>query len=177
VAPDAPKLTNLRVGNGDSRFFGDTSLLTPVSPNGDGLRDRAVIRFTLNRPATVQASAYLTGSGLKKKVWGKKTFFASGARRLVWRPGTFLSPRNYLVRLRATSLTGSSRTYGWNKPYFTGYAQGPVVRVQGVDAGFTRPGHAPGTTGWLRISTDARNLTLQIFRAGPELEPTSGTTP
>ena len=174
VAPDAPKLTNLRVGNGDSRFSGDTGLLTTVSPNGDGLRDRAVIRFTLNRPATVQASAYLTGSGLKKKVWGKKTFFASGARRLVWRPGTFLSPRNYLVRLRATSLTGSSRTYGWNKPYFTGYAQGPVVRIQGVDAGFTRPGYAPGTTGWLRISTDARNLTLQIFRAGPELEPTLG---
>jgi hypothetical protein len=174
VAADAPRLANLRVSNGGSRFSGDRSLLATVSPNRDGFRDRAVIRFTLDRSATVQAAAYLTGSSLKKKVWGTKSFFGPGRHRLVWRPGTFLPPRNYLVRLRATNSTGSTRVYGWNKPYFTGFAQGPVVRIQGVDAGFTRPGYGPGATGWLRVSTDARTLTLQIFRAGPELEPTRG---
>ena len=174
VPPDAPKLLNLQVGNGGTRFAGDRRLLATVSPNRDGLRDRAIISFTLDRAATVQAAAYLTGSGLQKKVWGAKANLGPGPHRLVWRPAIFLSPRNYLVRLTATSSTGSARTYGWTRPYFTGYPQGPVVRVQGVDAGFTRAGYTPGATGSLRVSTDADALAIQIFQAGPELKPTQG---
>ena len=174
VPADAPKLLNLQVGNGGTRFAGDHRLLATVSPNRDGLRDRAIISFTLDRAATVQAAAYLTGSGLQKKVWGTKARLQPGSHRLVWRPAIFLSPRNYLVRLTATSSTGSARTYGWTRPYFTGYPQGPVVRVQGVEAGFTRAGYAPGATGSLRVSTDADTLAIQIFQAGPELEPTQG---
>ena len=174
VAADAPRLLNLRVGNGGSSFAGDRRLLATVSPNRDGLRDRAIISFTLDRGATVQAAAYLTGSGLQKKVWGVKARLGAGSHQLVWRPAIFLSPRTYLVRLTATSSTGSVRTYGWNRPYSTGYPQGPVIRVQGVDAGFTRAGFGPGTTGSLRISTDAPALTIQIFRSGPEGKPTQG---
>ena len=48
-----PALTNLRVDNGGTPFAGDKPLLTTFSPNGDGFRDRATVRFRLNEPATV----------------------------------------------------------------------------------------------------------------------------
>src|SRR5262245_31868646 len=50
----APALHNLRIGTRSPRFDGDTRLLTTVSPNGDGLRDVARIRFRLSEPATVR---------------------------------------------------------------------------------------------------------------------------
>src|SRR2546430_13276849 len=48
-----PALTWLAVTNGDSPFSGDWRLLTTISPNGDGLRDRAEIHFRLREVATV----------------------------------------------------------------------------------------------------------------------------
>ena len=138
VAADAPRLGNLRVGNGQTRFAGDGTLLTTISPNGDGFRDRAIVRFTLDQTATVQISAYRTGSGLKQKVWGTEQRFGPGPHRLIWHPERFIPPRTYLLRLTATGGSGS-RTYGWNRPYSTGFPQGPVVRVQGVDVGLQAP--------------------------------------
>ncbi len=166
VAANAPRLGSLRVGNGQTRFAGDGTLLTTISPNGDGFRDRAIVRFSLDQTATVQISAFRTGSGLKQKVWGTEQRFTPGPHRLIWHPTEFVPPRTYLLRLTATGRFGS-RTYGWNRPYFTGFPQGPVVRVQGVDAGFRRPGYRPGALAYLRISTDADRLTLRIFQAGP----------
>ena len=52
VAP-APKLLDLRVSNGSTPYAGDRPLLTTVSPNGDGFRDRAVVGFRLTKSATV----------------------------------------------------------------------------------------------------------------------------
>jgi len=37
-------LTSISASNGDSPFAGDRVLLTTISPNGDGFRDRALIR-------------------------------------------------------------------------------------------------------------------------------------
>src|SRR2546428_8842958 len=48
-----PALTWLAVTNGDSPFSGDWRLLTTISPNGDGFRDRAEIHFRLREVATV----------------------------------------------------------------------------------------------------------------------------
>jgi N,N-dimethylformamidase beta subunit-like protein len=169
VAENAPKLSNLRVGNGGTRFAGDGTLLTTISPNDDGFRDRAIVRFSLDQAATVQIAAYLTGSGLKKKIWGKERRFGPGSHRMIWDPLLHVPPRTYLLRLTVTGRFGT-RIYGWNRPYFTGFPQGPVVRVQGVDAGFRRPGYRPGALASLRISTDAPRLTLQIFQAGPAPE-------
>jgi hypothetical protein len=171
VNANAPKLGNLRVDNGSTRFAGDRTLFTTISPNGDGFRDRAIVRFNLDQTATVQIAAYRTGSGLKQKVWGTEQRFGPGSHRLIWHPRLYLSPRTYLLRLTATGRSGP-RTYGWNRPYFTGFPSGPVVRVQGVDTGFRRPGYRPGALAWLRVSTDAHRLTLQIFQSGPAPETT-----
>ena len=51
--PAAPQLLDLRIDNGSTPFAGDSSLLTTVSPNGDGFRDVANVDFTLSEPATV----------------------------------------------------------------------------------------------------------------------------
>jgi hypothetical protein len=54
-----------------------------------------------------------------------------------------------------------SRVYG---AYGPGRRQdAPVVRVQGIDAAFTRRSYAPGESAELRLATDARLLRLQVF--------------
>ena len=54
-------LHDLRVTNGSQRFAGDNRLLTTVSPNGDGFRDRAIVRFRLDRAATVRLDVLADG--------------------------------------------------------------------------------------------------------------------
>jgi hypothetical protein len=49
----APGLARLRIGNGNRPFAGDGPLLTTVSPNGDGIRDRAIVRFRLSEASLV----------------------------------------------------------------------------------------------------------------------------
>jgi hypothetical protein len=44
VAGAQGRLTDLRVSNGSAPFAGDRRLLTTVSPNRDGFRDRAIVR-------------------------------------------------------------------------------------------------------------------------------------
>src|SRR5205085_6812232 len=51
-AAKASRLNGLRVTSG-TPFTGDGPLLTTVSPNGDGLRDQAVVHFRLVSPGTV----------------------------------------------------------------------------------------------------------------------------
>jgi len=43
-----------------------------------------------------------------------------------------------------------------------------VVRLQGIDAGFTRPNFLPGEVAQVHIATDEPTLTLRVFHAGPE---------
>ena len=56
----APALVDIRVSNGSAPFSGDTALLATVSPNGDGFRDSAVVRFVLTRAATVHLDVVAT---------------------------------------------------------------------------------------------------------------------
>ena len=57
----------------------------------------------------------------------------------------------------------------------------PVVRVQGVDAGFTERSYAPGEAAELELGTDARGVSLQVYaysttvRGGDQDFKTSGT--
>ncbi len=53
----APQLADLSVSNGSTPFAGDRRLLTTVSPNRDGFRDAAIVRFRLTRAATVRLEA------------------------------------------------------------------------------------------------------------------------
>ena len=55
-----PHLLGLSISNGGKPYVGDTRELATVSPNGDHLRDRALIRFRLDRPGTVHVEAVAT---------------------------------------------------------------------------------------------------------------------
>jgi len=181
--PQAPALHGLRVGNGSTPFAGDRTLLTTVSPNGDGFRDAAIISFRLDRAATVRMEVVRTdtiriGRPTEASVWSQTVALPAGPARLVWRPKRSTEPRTYIVRL--TVKRGNAvRWYGFYRPSAHERVDAPVVRVQGIDAGFTRRSYAPGQQAELSLATDARALRLQVFyfrfqRPG-ELDPkTSG---
>jgi hypothetical protein len=161
VAGPAPKLTDLRVTNGSVPFAGDHRLLTTVSPNRDGFRDRAIVHFRLTRPATVRMEVVATnmiraGKGGTSVVWRTQRRLPAGRGTLTWRPARSTQPRTYIVRLRV-----GDRVYGGYGP--GGRQNAPVVRVQGIDAGFTKRSYAPGESAELRLATDARLLRLQVF--------------
>jgi N,N-dimethylformamidase beta subunit-like, C-terminal len=181
--PHGPALHDLRVTNGDTPFQGDRRLLTTVSPNADGFRDAAVVAFRLDRPATVRMEAVRTDTIRSARpatqvVWSKTAKLEAGPNRLVWHPAPSTPPRTYILRL-TTRGAGGLRHYGYYTPSARGRVDAPVVRVQGIDAGFTRRSYAPGQQAELSVATDARTLRLQVFyfrfqRPG-ELDPkTSG---
>jgi hypothetical protein len=154
-------LQNLHVTNGSTPFAGDNRLLTTVSPNGDGFRDRAIVHFRLARPARVQLDVVATnmvraGKGGTSVVWHAARAFAAGPGTLTWRPARSTQPRTYILRLRV-----GARVYGAYGP--GGRQDAPVVRIQGIDAAFTKRSYAPGESAELRLATDARVLHLQVF--------------
>jgi hypothetical protein len=170
--PGAPHLDGLSVSSG-RRFSGDRRLLATVSPNGDGLRDRAVVRFRLDRRATVAVHVFVC----RKHPRQIRTFrrsFAPGWRTLVWAPRPTLPPRTYLLLLSARAPNGEKRVYGSLDRRLERRQPAPVVRIRGVDAAFTRRSYAPGALAWLRVATDVPWFTLQLYQAGPETQATSG---
>jgi len=157
----SPALQDLHVTNGSTPFAGDGRLLTTVSPNGDGFRDRAVVHFRLARPARVEMDVVATnmvraGKGATSVVWHTAQMFAAGPGTLTWRPNRSTQPRTYILRLGV-----GTRVYGAYGP--GGRQDAPVVRVQGIDAAFTKRSYAPGESAELRLATDARVLHLQVF--------------
>jgi hypothetical protein len=157
----SPALLDLRVTNGSEPYLGDRRLLTTVSPNRDGFRDAATVHFRLRRPATVRLEVVATnmiraGKGGTTIVWRTGHHFGAGAGTLTWRPLPATQPRTYVMRLRV-----GSRVYGGHGP--NGRQDAPVVRVQGIDAWFTKRSYAPGESAELRLATDARQLRLQVF--------------
>jgi hypothetical protein len=161
VTAPGPQLHDLRVTNGSAPFAGDRTLLATVSPNDDGFRDVAVVHFTLTRPAVVQLAVVATnmvsaGKGGTTVVWRTSRRLQAGRRTLTWRPAPTTQPRTYILRLRV-----GRRVYGGYGP--GGRQDAPVVRIQGIDAGFTKRSYAPGEAAVVRLATDARLLRLQVF--------------
>ncbi|MDP9318197.1 MAG: hypothetical protein M3O94_03810, partial [Actinomycetota bacterium] len=74
----------------------------------------------------------------------------------------------YILSLTTEDTAGNTLTYGSPDPFVGRYPRAPVVRVQGIDAAFTRQSYAPGQVGALSIATDAPRMTMQVFRTGPE---------
>jgi hypothetical protein len=161
----APPLSSLAVTDGATPFAGDRPLLATISPNGDGFRDRAVVRFRLTRPATVRMEVVRTEQagelGSTSVIWTTNARLPRGPAQLVWRPARGTPPRTYVLRLTVTDGRGRTRVYGGRGP---GRRQdAPVVRVQGVDAVFTRRSYAPGEAAEIVVSCDAAALSLQVF--------------
>ncbi len=160
LAAPGPQLLDLRVTNG-SPFAGDRPLLTTVTPNRDGFRDAATVRFRLTQPAVVVMEAVATdmlraGKSGTTAVWRTSRRFAAGEGSLTWRPARSTEPRTYIMRLKV-----GTRVYGGYGP--GGRQNAPVVRVQGIDAAFTKRSYAPGQAADLRLATDAKSLRLQVF--------------
>jgi hypothetical protein len=145
-----PELTGFRVENGNGPFAGDRPLLTTISPNGDGFRDRARIDFRLRDEATVTMTVLMTRDRHRASpVLIRRYLLGPGPQTLAWDPILKRRPRTYLVRV--------------------GFASGrrtAVVRIQGVDAAFRRQSYRPGALARLSVSTDARSLRVEIVRAG-----------
>jgi hypothetical protein len=161
LAVPGPALLDVGVTNGSTAYLGDGRLLTTVSPNRDGFRDAAIVHFTLSRPATVRMEVVATnmvraGEGGTTVVWRTAQPFARGAATLTWRPAPNTQPRTYVMRLSV-----GRRVYGDHGP--NGRQDAPVVRIQGIDAWFTKRSYAPGEAAELRLATDARLMRLQVF--------------
>src|SRR5919201_4635994 len=149
-----PRLVDIHVSDGSVAYAGDRRLLTTVSPNGDGFRDAAIVHFRLTGPARVRLDVVATemlraGKTGTQVIWSTARAFASGPCQFVWRPARTTQPRTYILRLRV-----NGRSYGSYGPGSKQNAQ--VVRVQGIDAAFTRRSYAPGETAELRLATDTR---------------------
>ena len=173
----APRLLDLRVGNGGKPFAGDRRLLTTVSPNGDGLRDRAIVSFRLDRAAKVTLEAVRTDAVGKawpaeQTVWSRTASFGSGRHHLTWPPSPKISDRTYVLRLTLVDRRGRRRVYGNYKPSPHTRANAPVVRILGVQAGFLRRSYAPGERADVIVSTDARAIKVQVFAYGQVAHPT-----
>jgi hypothetical protein len=161
LAAPGPALLDVDVTNGSTAYLGDGRLLTTVSPNRDGFRDAAIVHFRLSRPATVRLEVVATnmvraGQSGATIVWQTAQHFAGGAGTLTWRPAPNTQPRTYVMRLKV-----GRRVYGGHGP--NGRQDAPVVRVQGIDAWFTKRSYAPGEAAELRLATDARLMGLQVF--------------
>jgi hypothetical protein len=160
-----PRLLGLRISNGGTPFAGDTPWLATVSPNGDGFRDRALIRFKLDRPAAVAVRVVATDELRRpvQTIWSTRRRLPAGPRTIVWRPARSTPDRTYLVRFVVTGPNGGRRVYGYEPPRRNRLTSGLVVRVQGVDAGFLARSYPIGGTATVGISTDAKRVRLQLF--------------
>src|SRR5512133_1329540 len=109
--PGPPRLLGLRISNGGTPFAGDTPWLATVSPNGDGFRDRALIRFKLDRPATVEIRAVATAELQRpvKTVWSVRRRLAAGPHVIAWRPKQSTPSRTYLLRFVVVGSNGARR--------------------------------------------------------------------
>jgi hypothetical protein len=63
---------------------------------------------------------------------------------------------------------GRKTVYGAPNAWVGRYPRGLVVRLQGIDAGFTRTSYAPGELATVHIASDEATLSYQVFQAGPE---------
>lgn len=164
AAVGPPRLLGLSISNGGRPFLGDTRQLATVSPNGDGLRDRALFRFHLDQAADVRVQAIATSSfgSTPTVVWRLRRNLASGPHALVWKPRRGTADRTYLLRFVVKGQSGS-RVYGFERPRSNRPTSGLVVRVLGVDVAFQQRGYPVGATASASIATDAPSVRVQFF--------------
>jgi hypothetical protein len=161
AALEAPTATRLSIGNGGHPFAGDHRLLTTITPNGDGFRDRAIVRFVLSKSAWIRFEIRSTRPD-RAVVYAVTERRPAGSNMFVWAPGSRIAPRTYIVTISLHDQLGRVRRYGPLRPIDRPTT--PVVRVVGVEAGFRRASSAPGSAADLWLATDAKSVALQFFR-------------
>ncbi len=176
VDREAPRLFDLRTYTpSPQKYEGDRKLLVTISPNGDKVRDVARIAFRLTERATVHLQIVTTVSK-PVAVYERVATLGPGRHAFTWFPKPTTAARTYLTLLGVTDAANNRRTYGAGNAETGRRQTSPVIRVLGVDAGFTRESYVPGESATLRLETDAPTLSLQVFRAGPEDVPTYNDT-
>jgi hypothetical protein len=125
------------------------------------------VRFRLDRPALVKVEAIHTNTRKLRPIWSASARLTAGPHRFLWKPDRDTPPGSYVMRLTVTA--GKERVvYGGRRPRTMDFARAPVVNVLGIDAAFGARSYAPGQLARLRVSADAKALSLQVFRAGGE---------
>jgi hypothetical protein len=164
-----PLLSHFRIDNGGRPFAGDTGNLTTLGPTSG--RVAARLQFSLARPSVVSLEVLQTGQGAASEqpvavepssLSTKQLSLPAGAHTLEWKPAATVPARTYIVRVTAQATHGSARPVSARA----------VARVLGVDAAFGARSAKGGDTVELVIRTDAKLLTLQVLRSGPEQAPT-----
>jgi hypothetical protein len=148
-------------------FKGDNTRFTTISPNGDGLRESAKIAFTLTEAARVHFEVTRTVSS-PETIYELTANLKPGRNVFTWHPHWSMGARTYLIRITTEDRAGNRRTYGADNARAGRRLESAVVRVLGVDAGFTAESYVAASSSRLAIETDATSLTLQTFRAGSE---------
>jgi hypothetical protein len=137
----------LQLGNGARPFYGDRADLTTISPNGDGYRDSARMRY--EAPEAGFASLEVDRADGKGPVFVQRSVpVAAGVSSFTWAPDAATPTGTYVVRVSSSS----------------GPAARAVVRVQGVDAATGQAGYAQGEQAHIAVATDAASLRLDILR-------------
>ncbi len=168
VDQTAAQITNLRARNRSRLpFRGDNERYTTISPNGDKFRESAKISFTLTEAAQVHFEVTRTVSAPTTiyELWAN---LKPGKNVFTWHPHWSMGARTYLIRITTVDKAGNRRTYGADNAREGRRLRSAVVRVLGVDAGFTAESYVATSNARLAIETDATELTLQTFRAGGE---------
>jgi hypothetical protein len=159
-------VTDISLTNGGHPFAGDNRLLATITPNGDGLLDRATTRFRLNVSAAVRLVIAKVPTRVPQTVESRVVRLRPGWHTLVWAPGPKTEPRTYLALLHVNGVT-----YGAERRSQAGRLVTPVIRVRGIDAAFSRESYVPNSTARLSIATDSKSLRLEVLRSGPGHDP------
>jgi hypothetical protein len=168
----APRLANLKVGNGGRPYAGDRRLFATVSPGIPG-RDQAVVDFELLAPARVRLDVIRTALRKRTVVSTVAHTFPVGSGQLTWSPDLATPVGTYVLRLTVRAPGFVRRVYGGARPLPGGRSTTPVVRVLGIEAACDRRSYAPGQLIRASVFADAVRLTLQILHSGPEPEYTN----
>ena len=124
-----------------------------ISPDGDGTEDCAALRFRLSSPSVVEF-VVLQRKPRPGVVHVERLRAPSGLTTVVWAPSASTGARTYVTRLSLTGRLGARTTL-----------EGPVIRVSGPTAWFTRESYAPGGVATLQVDALSRSFRLEIVDA------------
>jgi hypothetical protein len=156
VAPGAAGQDRLSLRLVDARACGAPAAragaVVTITPDGDGFRDCAALRFRLARSSRVEVVVFQR-KPRPGVVHVERVTARAGLTTVVWSPPSTAAARTYLTRL-TVKAGGSPASFA-----------GPVIRVRAVAARFERESYTPGAVARLRIDGGRHPLRLDIVDA------------